>query len=463
MYRTVLPESVNLLSAVEALADLSWPVLLESARFHAERGRYSYFTAAPVETWELPAVEYGTQPFTELRRALQETRPDKPVEGGPPFQGGIVGLLSYELGHCWERLPQVPADPFTTPPLVAGLYEWCLVRDHLRGETSLITPVNPRGTRQLPEHWRSLLERIEDVVAQSASPLDKADRESQESTEMSPPARFAGDGITRADYMQQAARVVEYIRAGDIYQANLSRKLHYPWPGSPWELYREIRRINPAPFAAYFRPSADWALVSASPEQFLQVEGDRVVTRPIKGTRRRWPAGELDLLQGAELQASEKDRAENTMIVDLLRNDLSRVCQIGSVRVPRWCELESFEKVHHLVSEVTGQLRTDADVWDLLAATFPGGSITGAPKIRAMEIIAELEQSARGAYCGSLFAAGWWGTLQSSILIRTLTWKQGWVQCPVGGGIVADSQPAEEYTETVHKSAGLIPPTPVST
>lgn len=463
MYRTTLPAAVDWLSIGESLSDLPWPVLLDSARFHAERGRYSYFSAAPLQTWELPRAEYGGEPFRELRRALRETQPEKPLEHGPPFQGGIIGLLSYELGHCWERLPQVPADDFTTPPLVAGLYEWCLVRDHLRNETSLITPVNPRNKQRLPAHWRDLLERIEESLNPSVNPLENSEDETLASSPHSLSADFTADGITRADYMQQVARVVEYIRAGDIYQANLSRKLQYRWSGSPWELYREIRRINPAPFAAYFRPSADWAVVSASPEQFLQVDADRVVTRPIKGTRRRWPAGELDLLQGAELQASEKDRAENTMIVDLLRNDLSRVCRIGSVQVPRWCELESFEKVHHLVSEVTGQLRAEADVWDLLAATFPGGSITGAPKIRAMEIISELEQSARGAYCGSLIAAGWWGSLQSSILIRTLTWKQGWVQCPVGGGIVADSQPAEEYTETVHKSAGLIPPQSVTT
>ena len=452
MYRSPLPYALSPMQALQALADLRWPVLLESARFHPERGRYSYLAADPVHTWTRRTANYGDERFAELRLALRETAPARRLLDGPPFQGGVIGLLSYELGHCWEQLPRVPADDFTTPPLVAGLYDWCLCWDHLRRETYLLAPVDLARGEGEPSRWRDVLERLERL---------QSDARQQHFNREVPPASTESSGYpacgrTYEEYIRDVERVVEYIRAGDIYQANLSRKLHYPFPRGPVALYEELRRGNPAPFAAYFQPAAHWAVVSASPEQFLQVDQGRVVTRPIKGTRRRWPAGDLDLLQGVELRASEKDRAENTMIVDLLRNDLSRVCQLGSVAVPRWCELETFEKVHHLVSEVSGLLRPDADLWDLLAATFPGGSITGAPKIRAMEIIAELEGVARGAYCGSLFAAGWGGSLQSSILIRTLTWKNGWVQCPVGGGIVADSNAEDEYRETVHKSAGLI-------
>jgi len=435
--------------ALQCLSDLSWPVLLESARFHKQRGRYSYVAAAPMRTWTVSEANYGDDPFVDLRDGLAEL--PELSDGPVPFTGGIIGLASYELGRCWERLPFVPADNFTTPPLTAGLYPWCLCWDHLAEKAWWVSPyeLQSQAARQLG---------LNDIRLEVMARIGQLDRLSRTETgDDAAGYEFPQSSRSRSEYEQQVAQVIEYIRAGDIYQANLSRKLHFAFPEGPIALYEAIRQSNPAPFAAYFQPETDWALVSASPEQFLQVEGRQVTTRPIKGTRPRWTAGDLDLLQGAELRDAEKDRAENTMIVDLLRNDISRVCEIGSVRVPRWCQLESFERVHHLVSEVTGTLRREVDVWDLLAATFPGGSITGAPKIRAMEIISELERTARGAYCGSLFAADSRGGLQSSILIRSLVWKQGWAQCPVGGGIVADSIPFSEYEETVHKSAGLIP------
>ena len=455
----VVPVSVKISprEALQRLADLPWPVLLESARFHPQRGRYSYLSADPLERWILPTVDYGDNPFAPLR-AVQQRYAQTADSAGPPFQGGIIGLLSYELGHCWERLPTVPQDDFTTPPLVAGLYDWCLCWDHQTGQLELILPEGELAERAGQARLHALQKRVQSWD----QPLTASSLPQLQPTTGYSAATYPDSSCSRTEYEAQVRQVREYIAAGDIYQANLSRKLHYAYPGDPMQLYVDICQINPAPFSAYFRPAGDWAIVSASPEQFLQVQDGHVCTRPIKGTRRRWAAGDLDVLQGAELQASEKDRAENTMIVDLLRNDLSRVCQIGSVRVPRWCELETFERVHHLVSEVIGQLRPECDLWDLLAATFPGGSITGAPKIRAMEIISELEQTARGAYCGSLFAAGWNGSLQSNLLIRTLTWKQGWVQCPVGGGIVADSVPADEYAETVHKSSGLFAKSPPS-
>ncbi len=435
---------------LRACRDFSWPVLLESARYHPERGRYSYFSADPVKTWTLEEVKFGDDPFLELRSALKQFKSSQ-LPQLPPFQGGLIGLLGYELGHCWERLPEVPRDEFCTPALAVGLYDWLICWDHKLNKTWLLVHEDNSllaGRARLEQR----LEQINSCLVADGN-LER-ELKSVRSNDLS--SHKVESSFTEQDYLKSVQKVIEYIRAGDIYQANLSRKLQYPFQGTSRQLYDTVRHSNPAPFAAYFEPSEDWAMISASPEQFLQVENKHVVTRPIKGTRPRWKAKDTDLMQGLALQAAEKDRAENTMIVDLMRNDLSKVCKLGSVKVPRWCELESFERVHHLVSEVTGELNEDADIWDLLAATFPGGSITGAPKIRAMEIISELEQTARGHYCGSLFAAGFDGMLQSSILIRSLILKNGNVQCPVGGGIVADSIPENEYTETEHTAAGLL-------
>jgi para-aminobenzoate synthetase component 1 len=259
----------------------------------------------------------------------------------------------------------------------------------------------------------------------------------------------------RQGYLQAARRAVEYVHAGDCFQVNLSQRLLHPATLAPLELYGRLRERNPAPFAAYF-DLGEFAIASASPERFLRVVNGAVETRPIKGTRPRGQTPAEDRQQAADLLASAKDRAENIMIVDLLRNDLGRVCAYGSVRVGAVCALESYRAVHHLVSEVHGRLRPESRPIDLLRAAFPGGSVTGAPKVRAMEIIAELEPTARGPYCGSLGYIGFDGTMDTNILIRTFTIGRGWAQFPVGGGIVADSIPEDEYAETLHKAEGLL-------
>ena len=269
-----------------------------------------------------------------------------------------------------------------------------------------------------------------------------------------------GSNFSRDEYLRAVERVIEYIRAGDVFQVNLSQRLLFPAREDPLALYLRLRQLNPAPFAGYFSCD-DWTIASASPERFVCVQDNVVETRPIKGTRRRRHRPEADLFTEDELRESEKDQAENVMIVDLLRNDLSKVCTPGSIRVPSLCAVESYETVQHLVSVVLGTLDQDSagrqlDAWDLLAAIFPGGSITGAPKVRAMEIIAELEPTARGPYCGSLFYVGFDGSADSNILIRTFTVRRGWIQCCVGGGIVAQSDPAAEYEETLHKAAGML-------
>jgi para-aminobenzoate synthetase component 1 len=258
-----------------------------------------------------------------------------------------------------------------------------------------------------------------------------------------------------SDYRATVERAIDYIFAGDVFQVNLAQRLLVPAAGEPLALYLRLRQCNPAPFAGWF-DLGEMQVASASPERFLSVRGGRVEARPIKGTRRRTAWAEADLFAGDELLQSEKDRAENVMIVDLLRNDLSRVCQADSVRVTQLCALESYQFVQHLVSVVEGHLAPGLSAVDLVRAAFPGGSITGAPKIRAMEIIAELEPTARGPYCGSLGYFGFDGTADLSILIRTITAARGWWQFPVGGGIVAQSSPEREYEETWHKAEGLL-------
>ncbi|MDA3164773.1 aminodeoxychorismate synthase component I, partial [Pseudomonas aeruginosa] len=258
-----------------------------------------------------------------------------------------------------------------------------------------------------------------------------------------------------SDYRQAIRRIQDYIQAGDCYQVNYSQRFQAACSGSPWPAYRALREACPTPFSGYLR-LADGAILSLSPERFLKLGKGKVETRPIKGTRPRGKTPEEDMALAASLLASPKDRAENLMIVDLLRNDIGRSCQPGSVRVPELFALESYPNVHHLVSSVTGELAPGKDALDLLEGSFPGGSITGAPKIRAMQIIDELEPSRRGIYCGSLFYLDVRGEMDSSIAIRTLLVRNGQVSCWGGGGIVADSHWEDEYQETLDKVRVLL-------
>ena len=445
---TAVPDPLEALTAVA-----SWPgvVLLESARREGPRSRYSFLTADPVRTTRLQESRYGEDPFSTVRDPLASITAAT-VKDLPPFQGGAVGLASYELGRCWERLPAAPHDEFAIPALVVGIYDWVLAWDHVENAAWIIAHDVADGPPRA--RVEGVLDALRIGRSRSESPLKASMRVAVET----PMHRLRGEwtsNFTRGDYLDAVERVVAYICAGDVFQANLSQRLVARADESPLEVYARLRDRNPAPFAAYFTHD-DWAVLSASPERFLQLEGDVVSTRPIKGTRQRRTTPEADLLTRDELRESEKDRAENVMIVDLLRNDLSKVCRPGTIEVPELCTVETYETVQHLVSEVRGRLEEGRDFWDLLAATFPGGSITGAPKVRAMEIITELEQVARGPYCGSLFYVGFDGTADSSILIRTITQRGGWIQCPVGGGVVAQSDPAAEYEETLHKAEGML-------
>jgi para-aminobenzoate synthetase component 1 len=447
-------------------------LFLDSSLVHNSLGRYSFVTADPFEwiqarrnrihiSGDLRRAQTGN-PFDVLAERLACFRME-PVAGLPPFQGGIAGLFGYGLCHQLEELPRSRTDEFRAPDLAVGFYDWVLAFDHVAQRAWLVStglPGTDPGGRRLRARRR--LRSVKGLLANSAPGPGIASRSWPTASSVKladqhsvPGYRNVLSNFDRSSYMTAVRRVLEYIAAGDCFQVNLAQRLLHPVTVPPLELYRKLRERNPATFSGYV-DAGEFIIASASPERFLRVENGEVETRPIKGTRPRGQTPEEDRRQMAELLGSAKDNAENVMIVDLLRNDLGRVCRYGSIRVPAVCCLETYPFVHHLVSEVRGQLRDELGPLDLLRAAFPGGSVTGAPKIRAMEIIAELEPSARGPYCGSLGYLGFDGSMDTNILIRTFTVGRGWLQFPVGGGIVADSVPEREYEETWHKAEGLL-------
>ncbi|MCL4535574.1 MAG: aminodeoxychorismate synthase component I [Bacteroidetes bacterium] len=447
-----IPGALTPYACFAAFRDASHPVLLDSGIGHERLGRYSYLSADPRLTLRSKGSRVhlsGTahdqvvsgDPFALLQRLLCENRTEA-MAGLPPFQGGAVGYFAYELGHHLERLPYRAVDDLHLPEMYLGFYDWVLAHDHQMGRSYLMVCYHD-DVVAARERTRRLRERLEPAPPQ---PPDEA---------ILPAAGPLRSAFTRAAYLAAVARVKEHIAAGDIYQACLSQRFQARWPASPWELYRRLRQVNPAPFAAYLGFQGA-AVVSASPEQFLKVEGRRVETRPMKGTRPRGGTPARDRALADELQYSEKDRAENVMIVDLLRNDLGRVCRVGSVHVPELWVIEQYPTVWQMVSTVQGELAEGRDAVDLLRACFPGGSITGAPKIRAIEIIDDLEPTQRSVYCGAIGYIGYNGNMNTNVAIRTLIIKDDQVYFQVGGGIVADSDPEAEYQETLDKARGSI-------
>lgn len=455
-----LSPAPDVLAAVRALRHLPHPILLESALRREHVGRFSFFTADPFQRVEVSQVNFGSNPLAMLADAARQFAAET-VPGLPPFQGGVAGLIGYGAGQIWERLPSPQFREFPIPDISLGIYDWVLAWDHDSNRAWLISHGFPERDPAARKHRAQ--SRLQEIKQKFSCPT-QATLESTlpvlQPSDLAPQYPVAGydcvtSNFTHEKYLDTVRRAIEYIYAGDIFQVNLSQRLLAPLRDDPLELYARLRMRNPAPFAGYLE-HPEWVVASASPERFVRVEQGQVETRPIKGTRQRQVIPEADLFTGDELRESEKDHAENVMIVDLLRNDLSKVCQPGSIRVPELCVVETYETVQHLVSEVRGQLRAGATGYDLLAAAFPGGSITGAPKVRAMEIIAELEPTARGPYCGSLCYLGFDGQMDSSILIRTFAISRGWIQFPAGGGIVAQSDPESEYQETLHKAAGML-------
>ena len=466
------------IDVAEAFRDLPALALLESAR-PGRNARWTFLTADPVAVLTEPAL--GPDPFAVARRLLSRLAADRPIAAGdptddvgsragrtsravPPFLGGLVGYLGYELGDVLERLPPPPPDDQDLPVLRLALHDWTIAWDRQSGSAWL-------AGRALDGDGARLTKRLHDVRGRvRPSRLARAAARSLPDEPATTEEIAFRSSLDRPTFEAGVRAIQERIARGDIYQANLTRRLSAPFDGDPWPLHRRLRTGDPALFAAYLdlgggapghgsglgsAPARPRAILSASPEPFLAISPDGLVTAdPIKGTRPRGRNRAADRALARELLASAKDRAENVMIVDVLRNDLGRVCEPGTVRVPRLCRLERTATVQHLVSTVTGRLAPGRDPFDLLRAAFPGGSITGAPKIRAMEILRELEPTRRGPYTGALGWIGPDGAMASSILIRTFVADGTSLTLHVGGGITVRSDAAAEWDETVAKARG---------
>ncbi|HEX4573891.1 MAG TPA: aminodeoxychorismate synthase component I [Gemmatimonadales bacterium] len=474
MHRTPLVEELvpapDPLETCARFAGLPFLIFLDSATDPEHLGRFSFLAADPVTavrskglltqqlidgTW----IRVDGDPLARVR-ALLAPHAVEPSASLPPFQGGAAGYIGYDWGGRLERVPRPRRDDLAIPDVLLGLYDWVIAWDHPAGRAWVISTGLPET--DAGRNARAA-ERLGAVIDRLAARPSRARPVSRHGTHRAgapsypvPDAPGLRSNFTPGGYLDAVGRVIDYIVAGDIFQANLSQRLEAPLTGSPLQLYRRLRQRNPAPFAA-FLDFGDVVVASSSPERFLRVhDGGHVETRPIKGTRPRGVGPEHDAALALALAESDKDRAENVMIVDLLRNDLSRVCRAGTVRVPELFALEHYATVHHLVSTVVGELLPGHDAVDLLRAAFPGGSITGAPKVRAMQIIAELEPTQRAVYCGAIGYVSVTGALDTSVVIRTYLVLGRDVYFQVGGGIVADSDPEQEYRETLDKARGLV-------
>lgn len=440
------------LQAFSAIRNMPYSLFLDSADPAHPGSRYSYVMGFPIETIESKngktmvtnwdqRLSLPGDPFDIVRQRLSDwvARADH-VPNLPPFQGGAAGYFGYDLGRTIENIPEEALDNPDIPDMAVGLYDQVYAYDNKTGKGWIITHAkNDRDAKRKQEFMLAQISKRTSDPVYTPSVFDWRSSDSQKT------------------YCEKVGRVIEYIRAGDIFQANISQRFEAELPVNydTFGHYIVLREVNPAPFAGFMN-LGNITVSSASPERFLNVDTrGEVTTMPIKGTRPHVSDPALDRQYREDLLNSEKDRAENIMIVDLLRNDLSKVCQPDSISAHNLCQLETFASVHHLVSTVRGTLRKDKDALSLLRACFPGGSITGAPKIRAMEIIEEIEPTRRGPYCGSMACVGFDGHMDSNILIRTLVFEKGKVSFQAGGGIVADSDPEAEYQETLHKAEAI--------
>ncbi|WP_419536259.1 aminodeoxychorismate synthase component I [Endozoicomonas sp.] len=440
----------------EHFINLPYPCFLDSSAFDGNQAvykdhfsRYDIMTAAPemhftftsegnliIEDLIQQKTETfsDTEPFSQLSDRLHHM--SKVDNVGLPFVGGIVGFWGYEMCEYLEP-GRIAHRDISTPLMSVGLYQWALISDHKERRTCLV--FHPDISESLKNE---ILNNIDQMVKQSDHSSFKLIK------------RFVPTQ-TPTEYQAAFQQIQDYITAGDCYEVNLTQRFTAPYSGNSWEAFKRLRTVTKAPYSAFIsRP--DMTILSHSPEQFIRLENGHVSTNPIKGTRPRGLSPEEDRAIAEELQHSQKDQSENLMIVDLLRNDLGKVCKTGTVSVPRLFALESYANVHHLVSTVKGELMDDHDALDLLKSTFPGGSITGAPKIRSMEIIRELEPVARTVYCGSIGYISCDGNMDTSITIRTILAKDGELHCWGGGAIVADSDCESEYQESITKVRNLM-------
>ena len=433
-----LPYLANPADYFAAIRHAPGAVLLDSGRPTADRGRYDLLSAWPEAELTLQPDESGRDFLQRLRNSLKQLgNAALPDAYELPFAGGLIGYLSYDFGRQLEQLPAHALDDLHLPDARLGLYAWALITDHQAATSQLVFHPSLEPAQR---------DRLIQLFSQPAPQLNGPFSLKQP---MQP-------DISASQYQQALSKIHDYIQAGDCYQVNYTQRFSAQCEGDAWSAYCALRLACPTPFSGFMSLADDSAILSLSPERFVRVSHHQVETRPIKGTRPRGKNSAEDAANAAELLASAKDRAENLMIVDLLRNDLGRTCRTGSVRVPQLFTLESYPNVHHLVSSVVGELADGKDALDLIGDSFPGGSITGAPKIRAMQIIDELEPTRRSLYCGSLLYLDVRGEMDSSIAIRSLLVKDGRVSCWGGGGIVADSDWQDEYQESITKVKVLL-------
>ncbi|WP_455964133.1 aminodeoxychorismate synthase component I [Methylorubrum aminovorans] len=442
---------IDPVAAAARLARLPGLAFLDSAMRHDTLGRVSVLAADPFGRFRyrdgratLDGRAVPGRSLEALRACLAPYRLAPQAEL-PAFPGAAIGYFAYDLGASLERVAAPARRAGLTDDIAFNLYDTLLAVDHGRRSCLLIATGFPETDTSAREARAK--ERLDAFAARLATPSE-------------PLPKWAGaklawrSNFSREAYENAVETVRNYIRAGDIYQANIAQRFSADLPPGfdPFAFYRRLRETNPATFGAYLDFDG-LTVASSSPERFLKLEGRAVETRPIKGTVARDSDPARDAEIAAALQANPKERAENIMIVDLLRNDLSRVCEPGSVRVPTLCGVESYAGIHHLVSVVTGTLRDGADALDLIEKTFPGGSITGAPKLRAMDIITEIEGDARELYCGAIGALGFDGSLDTSIAIRTVVMDDRQAVLQAGGGVTLLSEPGPEYEETLTKAA----------
>jgi len=451
-----LPSHCSMVDIFAHFAGKPWAMLLDSADSQRQDGRFDIMVANPIatvttigstsEVWKQETnknQESTLNPLSLVQSLLENYMPSGQVTSThntkQPFMSGALGLFGYDLGKRFEELPNKNADEYSTPDMAVGIYAWSIIKDNLNQQFYLCY------LDQYPHP--SILDIQQLVDGDNTSNLFSLTSQWQAN-------------MSQEQYTQKLSCIASYLQAGDCYQINLAQRFSANYIGDEWQAYQQLRVANHAPFSAFIR-LADSVVMSISPERFLSVNEQMVQTKPIKGTRPRSSDLKQDQQQIESLLSADKDRAENLMIVDLLRNDLSKHCQPGSVKVPELFKLESFAAVHHLVSTVTGKLKTTSSPMDLLQGAFPGGSITGAPKIRAMQIIDELEPNNRNIYCGSIGYIGVFGDMDTNICIRTLLCEksknQQIMHCWAGGGIVLDSNAQDEYQESLDKVSKILP------
>ncbi|MEL0608523.1 aminodeoxychorismate synthase component I [Vibrio echinoideorum] len=427
------------------IESMPWAMLLRSASESHVDSRYDILVAQPIATFETIGAETTvnvneecevstSDPFELLDQYQQQLLPTTTEHSELPFVGGALGYFSYDLGRRVETLPSLAQRDIEAPDMAVGLYEWAIVVDHKLKAACIV--------------GQNIDSHLDWLTSQS-----KHNAVIQPAFGLTTPWQ---SNMSQDNYANKFDSVQEYLLSGDCYQINLAQRFRADYQGSEWLAYEKLEQYNSAPFSGFIRLEHS-AILSVSPERFLELNSGTIETKPIKGTRPRSDDREIDDAHAQDLMNAEKDQAENLMIVDLLRNDIGRVAKPGTVHVPKLFDIESFPAVHHLVSTIRADLDSQYSATDLLRACFPGGSITGAPKVRAMQIIEELEPHRRSAYCGSIGYISRNGRMDTSITIRTLVAENNTLYAWAGGGVVFDSDCASEYQETLDKLSRILP------